>query len=195
MEYCYYYYCGELVFGGVDSNHFVGFCADGCSAIAYSGTSSLAGLMQVVLAYGAESNKAFAILGETQNQLQNNCKIANKVIVAAQATTFLPERDNNNNSSHIFESRKNTHVCRRQNYNNPLITHPDVKNTSVALNWSKSLVSSLGQLRTSVQALIKNHARKWLNCNTGRSDKHSVWNLGGLVILIGVHGAVSQLQE
>ncbi|KAM7260509.1 hypothetical protein ACFE04_011182 [Oxalis oulophora] len=36
-----------------------------------------------------------------------------------------------------------------------------MKNTSVALNWSKCLVSSPGQLRTSV------------------SDKHSVWNLGG----------------
>ncbi|KAM7250952.1 hypothetical protein ACFE04_022835 [Oxalis oulophora] len=54
---------------------------------------------------------------------QSSCKIANKVIVAAQAAAFLPERDNNNNYSHIFESRKNTHVCRRQYYNNPPTTH------------------------------------------------------------------------
>ncbi|KAM7252451.1 hypothetical protein ACFE04_024334 [Oxalis oulophora] len=177
---------------------------------------------QVVLAYGTESKKAFAILGEvscilkTQNQLpkqlqnskqsycccpsccifarincQSSCKIANKVIVAAQAATFLPERDNNNNSSHIFESRKNTHVCRRQYYNNPPTTHSNgafemtitlgvfSKNeehiSGAELEQMFSIITGTTEHKC---ALIKNHARKWLNCNTGRSDKHSVWNLG-----------------
>ncbi|KVH87463.1 hypothetical protein Ccrd_025294 [Cynara cardunculus var. scolymus] len=48
---------GEIVFGGVDSDHYKGYCQHGCSAIADSGTSMLAGPTSVV----TEINKAIGV--------------------------------------------------------------------------------------------------------------------------------------
>ncbi|KAM7260755.1 hypothetical protein ACFE04_026230 [Oxalis oulophora] len=62
---------------------------------------------------------------DTASAAKAAAKLANQAIAAAQAAAYLAERDNNNNSSHMFQSRKNTQVHRRHSYNNPPAAHSD----------------------------------------------------------------------